>query len=309
MKLYDRHVTSTPQGRRSAVFAIADLRVAVVTAAIYPEEPRNRYKRFVEYEAKDLLTGEIYGGLRRVQLNMGVEDGDEDTLHPATKWLEARTEPFHVSSIKGRDTDGDQVLVGFINGHPLNGVILGVLGHPSGTYGASRAISERRYSIFKGTVVERLSTGAYKIEREEEDSRILMEENGDLTLEKESTQVHLSSTQALLKKGDTKVDLGEATAEVEALQIKLGSTAIQPVVLGTSAAALFASLGAAATALSAALIPIAAGQAVDAQLPVPTIITSSAVQVLIQSLNAFALALNAATATFPTTLSTKVKAE
>ncbi len=167
---YDNHPDSAgPQQTRLVgvypEFSIAGLRVGVVTAVHYTDDDTNAVRRHVLYDVRDINTSELYKNARRSAQMSGFEDGDEDVLQAATKNHDAtNTQPFKLTS-RGIDTDGDVVLVGFINGVRSAAIILGVLPHSQMTYGAKKADGKRRISIHKGTTLERKEDGSVEMRR------------------------------------------------------------------------------------------------------------------------------------------------
>jgi hypothetical protein len=147
----------------AAHYSIIGLREMVVVARYYIDDPNNRSKRFVEYSCRDLQTAEVFPGCRQLSAMGGVDDGDDNTLHPSTAPLGGGfSAKFNAQQAFARDSDGDQVLVGFVEGSRARPVILGVFRQiGSNTYGATAAQGERRLTQHKGTTVEIQKDGKY----------------------------------------------------------------------------------------------------------------------------------------------------
>jgi hypothetical protein len=100
----------------------------VVVRVHFPEDSSNRSKREVEYDIKPTLL--TLGVLTNVPLATGVHgivDAEEVLLKPAR--LVIPTGEYTASRSDPSQTDGDRVLVQFINGSFLNPVITNVLTH------------------------------------------------------------------------------------------------------------------------------------------------------------------------------------
>lgn len=186
-----------------AHYSISGMREMVITARYYIDAPQNRSKRFVEYTCRDLHTSELYPGCRQLSAMGGVDDGDDNTLRPATNLLPGATGVSGSGSIVNEQTpaavvDGDQVLVGFIDGSRSRPVIMGVFRHSgSNTYGATTAEGERRLTQHKGTSLELKSDGTYVITAKG-GSVIMLDTDGNVTVDaKGGATVNLSDGSAL----------------------------------------------------------------------------------------------------------------
>lgn len=147
-------------------YSITGLRVMVVVARYYIDQPQNRSKRYVEYTCRDVYTSELYQGCRQLSAMGGFTDGDDNTLRSATSFLPGATGTtgkFNQEQSPAKDTDGDQVLIGFIDGSSRRPVILGVFRHSASQYGANSTQGERRLTQHKGTTIEIQSDGKYII--------------------------------------------------------------------------------------------------------------------------------------------------
>lgn len=146
-------------------FSTTGLREMVVIDVRYVDDPSNRSNSSrVEYVCRDLHTSEEFPNVQRLQDLGGLDDGDDDVLHAVQQ---NRPGVVSTSVDKKRspanNTDGDRVLVGFINGARSRGVIVGAIRHPYSQYGAGRADGERRLTQHKGTKVEITKDGEYTI--------------------------------------------------------------------------------------------------------------------------------------------------
>ncbi len=165
-----------------AHFSIMDVREMVVVARYYVDDDRNRSKRFVEYTCRDLYTSELYPGCRQLSRAGSVDDGDDDTLRPAGSFLPGATGVTGAlvgEQTPAKDTDGDQVLVGFISGSRSRPVIVGVFRHSGSQYGATAAQGERRLTQHKGTTLEISSTGAYTLAHKT-GARVAIDDDGNV---------------------------------------------------------------------------------------------------------------------------------
>jgi hypothetical protein len=146
----------------SPSYSMFGLHVMVVVALKYVKQPGSRSNAQVEYECRDIETGDILSGCRRLDVMSGLTNGDDDVLHPATKMRPGA--PGKLSrQTPAQDTDGDRVLVGFIGGSRQRPVIIGVLRHTLATYGAQESDGERRLTTHMGTTIEIKKDGQYTI--------------------------------------------------------------------------------------------------------------------------------------------------
>lgn len=146
-----------------AHFSIVGLREMVVVDTVYVDQPGNRARAYVTYTCRDIHTGEVVPHCRMLVAKGGVSDGDDDVLHKAQKLLPGSKSQKFTRQTQALDTDGERVLVGFIEGARARGVILGVLTHTEATYGAKAADGERRLMLHKGTSIEIKSDGNYHL--------------------------------------------------------------------------------------------------------------------------------------------------
>lgn len=148
-------------------YSITGLREMVVVARYYTDDPNNRSKRFVEYTCRDLYSGEPVPGCRQLSAMGGVDDGDDNTLRPTTSFLPGTTGvsgELNKELAPANTVDGDQVLVGFVEGSHTRPVIIGVFRQSgSNAYGATAAQGERRLTQHKGTTIEIQQDGQYVI--------------------------------------------------------------------------------------------------------------------------------------------------
>lgn len=146
-------------------FSAVGLREMVVTGRKFTDEGGNRSRSYVEYTCRDLITGEGLKGVRRVHMAGGLDDGDDSVLRPAKALRAGVTAPAFGNHTPAHASDGDRVLVGFIEGSRSQAVILGVLSHSAGTHGAKAADGDRRLTLHKNTSVEFKQDGSYNITR------------------------------------------------------------------------------------------------------------------------------------------------
>lgn len=145
-------------------FSIAGLREMVVVGVRYTDDPDNRSGgAYVEYMCRDLYTSEIFKNVARLHDLAGLSDGDDNVLHTAQNPRPGNPKPIDKKRSPANDTDGDRVLVGFINGARSRAVIVGSLKHPYSKYGATKSDGERRLTQHKGTKILIASNGEYTI--------------------------------------------------------------------------------------------------------------------------------------------------
>lgn len=282
-------------------FSAMGLRLMVVTDVRYIDQPGNRSRRYTEYVCRDLQTGEFVYGCRTLSSLGGIDDGEDNTIAPATQVREgARLQQF-TTHTAARDTNGTMVLVGFIEGSRARGVILGSLPHSASTLGATQADGERRLVRHKNTSVEFKQDGTYVITRTASPTQattITVQPNGDVRVAHHSGAF---------------VHVEDALVTIEAAQVKLGASAGEAVVMGNTADAVMAQPAAAAAAALqapfAATLALLTAPAGDATTGVPTSLTVAAVVTLLTELSAYAAAVNTAFAAFQGALSIKVKTE
>lgn len=135
-----RHTNLTGE---SPHFSIAGLREAVVVARRFVDDPQNRSRSYVEYDCRDLYTMEPYIGCRRAYAMGGLNNGDCHVLRPATNLIEQTTGDVGPNT-PARRTDGDRVLIGFVEGSKSRAIIIGVLTHSFSHYGATAEDGDRR---------------------------------------------------------------------------------------------------------------------------------------------------------------------
>jgi hypothetical protein len=132
-------------------FSTAGLLECVVVDRRFVDEPGNRLRTSVEYDVRDLNTGEVLPSCRVAARMFGFEDGEEQVLRPASKSFKPG-QRFNKST-RANDTDGDIVVVGCISGSRERGVILGVLAHSKASYGTKLLDGERRFIVHKGSTL------------------------------------------------------------------------------------------------------------------------------------------------------------
>jgi hypothetical protein len=147
-------------------FSALGQREMVIVDRQFVDDENNQSKSAVEYTCRDLVTGEVIHGVRRLVTNGGLDDGDDAPLRAAAQLRPTAhpTTPFSQST-PASDTDGDRVLVGFVEGSRQRAVIFGVLTHRDARYGATKADGDRRLTVHKGTSIEIKQDGTYVITR------------------------------------------------------------------------------------------------------------------------------------------------
>jgi hypothetical protein len=168
-------------------FSILGLREMVVIGRRYKKDDFNRSRTQVEYTVRDLRTGDSFPGARRIDIMSGAEDGDDNVLHPAGKARKNSSGEVGPQT-PSANTDGDRVLVGFLEGSRSQPVIIGVFRHPDATYGSTADDGERRYSTHKGTSMEVTSSGAFKLVHKSGTS-ITIDDDGNVTVNVKSGKV------------------------------------------------------------------------------------------------------------------------
>lgn len=134
-------------------FSIIGHREMVVIGRRYKKDKFNRSKTQVEYIVRDIKTGDTFPGARRVDALGGALNGEDNVLHPAGKIRKNTTGDigFQTPAVS---TDGDRVLVTFLEGSRSQPVIVGVFRHPDATYGATEQDGERRLIVHNGAQIE-----------------------------------------------------------------------------------------------------------------------------------------------------------
>jgi len=150
---YDGHPKTAGQYQvsmtgRHADFSLAGLREGVVVDRRYVDQDGNRSRVTVEYDVRDILTGQRLTGVWRVAAAGGLDDGDDLPLRVASKTLDGKPITRYT---RADNLDGDHVVFGFIEGSRTRAVILGVRQHTGAKYGAKAEDGERRFSTHKGT--------------------------------------------------------------------------------------------------------------------------------------------------------------
>jgi hypothetical protein len=130
-------------------FSILGVREMVVVGRRYSKDNNNRSKTQVEYAVRDLRTGDVFPGARVANTLSGAVNGEDIVLHPAQKIRKGSTGAIGLHT-PAASTDGDRVLVAFLEGSRSQPVIIGVFRHPDATYGAVEADGERRLIMHNG---------------------------------------------------------------------------------------------------------------------------------------------------------------
>jgi hypothetical protein len=318
-------------------FSIVGLRQGVITERFFPDEDGNRSRTYVEYRVRDIQTGDVYEGVVKLSQTMGFEDGEEDVLHPATKNHDPNNLEVFKKTSKANNTDGQKVLLGFIEGSRNRAVILGAYPHSKMAYGARAADGERRHYVHKGTSRTVGSDGSYLVARNttgadgnEKTASLQIDAGGavqmnsgrgavltldeeNATLESTVNNARVAAQKDVYIQGLQKVDVSgdninvEATQVVtlEAGQIKLGAAALSGVMLGTTFNTMVA--GPLKTSVDV-LASLAAALVVD---PTGVNVAANAVvlQALIVNVQLLAQAISEAMFNVPAAISSKVKSE
>jgi hypothetical protein len=252
-------------------YSIAGLREMVVVERYFVGSPGNRSRSYVEYACRDIKSGDVIPGCRRLDVMNGLDNGDDNVLHPATKLRVGAPGKF-TRQTPANDTDGDRVLVGFVEGSRNRPIILGVLRPNGSTYGAKLIDGERRLTKHQGTTIEIKSDGAYVVTGSD-----VVKIAGQHVDVEGSAFAHVSSDQEV---------------QLEAPQVKLGANAVQPVIRALDFDAnVLVPIGAAAAAFQIALL---------------TAVTPANI---IAGLNTFLQAIQTSVGQFSTAVSTKVNVE
>ncbi len=251
----------------------------VVIDRKYVKQEGNRSRAQVMYTCRDIVTGDVIVGCRRLDVMAGLTNGDDNVLHPATKLRAGAPGKFNRQT-PANDSDGDRVLVGFIDGSRQRPVIMGVFRHSFATYGAQESNGERRLTQHQGTTIEIKDNGEYVI-------------------------TGVSGTALTVAADGTYTIAGVANVSIDGTQLKLGASAIQPVIRGTDFnASVLTPISTAAAVLLGVMATIP-GLVVP---PTPPNLAAASTAIA-AAVGAFSTALQAAIGAFPSSLSNKVKAE
>lgn len=262
----------------------------VVVDRKYVDQPGNMSRKYVEYVVRDIHTSEMFPGARRLSPMGGVSNGDDDVLHPATTRVPNATIPgvpgtLPIQQVPALNSDGDQVLVAFIEGSKLRPVIVGVFQHSANTYGANSVQGERRLTQHAGSSREYKVDGTY-IVTQKSGATLTLDPNGNITS---------------VPAGDGKVFLGSATATDAAVRGTTYRSAEDSYF--AAANALAEGLGAAIVALQAA-VPTLTGSPTQQEAFAAAVTALSAPGGLLASFVAAVSAFNAGVTSY---LSTKVE--
>lgn len=200
-------VAATSMTGKYPSFSIVGMREMVVIDRMFVDDDNNRSRSYVEYVCRDMHTGETVHGVRQLSAYGGLDDGDDNVLRPAAAVRDGVFVPFFNKSTPAKDTDGDRVLVGFIEGSRQRAIILGVLTHRYSAYGATKADGERRRTTHKGTSVETKADGTYVITRLNslsEEVTVTITPDGDVEIAGPITRSY-----RLKYSGDDAIELGE----------------------------------------------------------------------------------------------------
>ena len=167
-------------GRYPAFSKVAETE-GVVIDRFFTDDERNRSQTYVEYNVRDIRTGQIYYNCRYAHGTAGQTNGTEDILQPATQRLPGNPGPedFNPQTSPLIESDGDRVLIAFVHGAHHSPVITNVLPHRRSEYGAKREDGQRKFSVHQGLSVEVSKIGEYTITHKS-GSVIKMLDNGDV---------------------------------------------------------------------------------------------------------------------------------
>jgi phage gp45-like len=163
-------------------FSMIGHRECVIVGVRYTDDSGSRSRAYVEYECRDLHTGEVYTNVRRLEAMGGMTDGDDNVMRVQQQIRPGARSSKLTRFTRANDTDGDRVLVAFIGGARSRGVIVGVLTHSYAQYGAKTSDGERRLTTHKGTSVEIKSNGEYVVTHKSGTVLHLMD-NGDVVIQ------------------------------------------------------------------------------------------------------------------------------
>ena len=207
-------------------FSIVGVREGVVIEVHYTDQPSNKSKQFVEYDVRDLVNGQVYTAVRRLGATGEIDGGTEDVLVPASRIVNSIELFDKYTTANLGATNGDRVLLAFVNGAYHSAVILGVLPHARRTAGQTTTFDgHRRFSVHEGTNFEIKKDGTYVI------SRTLPTGVVSLTLSPDGTYVveHPSGSK-LTVNTDGSIELDGAGNS----SIRIGAGATESVVRGDS---------------------------------------------------------------------------
>lgn len=162
-------------------FSILGFREMVVTARRYKNDEFNRTRTQVEYTVRDLKTGDEFPGARRIDVMSGALNGDDNILHPASQ-VRKNSAGEVGKQTPAVSTDGDRVLVGFLEGSRSQPVIIGVFRHPDADYGAGSDDGERRMTKHNGTSTEIDKLGQFVLVHKS-GSTMTFKDNGDVEIQ------------------------------------------------------------------------------------------------------------------------------
>lgn len=290
-------------------FSMVGDRVCVVVDRFFIEDPKNKSKKWVEYNVRDLQTGVIYQHARKLERVSGIESSEEIVLHPATKSIKPGQKFY--KGLKALDTDGDLVLVSCIGGVAARSVITGCINRNDFERGATKEDGQRRLLYHFGITEEFKKDGSYHLQRGEASIDLNKDEEitltrGPLTVtlakDNKATLKHSSGGSVELSSTGTVIDgptlngvlLGANATEKAILGDRMKSTVIDPIQQATT------TLGVSLAAATVTLAP-------DLSTGIPTVATIATVAATLAALQVYLVTVNAALATFDLALSQKVK--
>jgi hypothetical protein len=153
---------------RYAAYSKSATSEGVVVARYACDDEGNRSKKFTEYDVKELRTGQVFRGVRRLSESGGVDSGDDIPLRPAQKSAEQGTlnngtfDPLESPLLS---SDGDHVVLAFLQGSQDSAVITGVVPHTRSAYANTKADGDRKFSIHRGTSMETKDDGTFIVRR------------------------------------------------------------------------------------------------------------------------------------------------
>ena len=239
---YDTHIPSNGVGGAQVsgkypAFSTTEHREGVVIAVHYIDDPRNRNRKYTEYDVRDLRSGQIYPACRRLHQTAGMDSGTDDILTPASAPLKSARGPlvFDPTVSPLAESNGDRVALAFIHGAHTSPIILGVLSHRATSYAARRVDGHRKFTTHRGTSVETKEDGTHVITRTLDaaagtKTTITVQPNGDVVV------LHDSGAKiSVLSDGSVEVEgSGSAKIHADPNVAKLDGQATSGVLLGFS---------------------------------------------------------------------------
>ena len=147
--------------KQAAQYSRFGLYRGVVQGIIYTDDPGNNHGEQIRYKIR--VRGQVYINAIDGRARGGIYDYDEYVFKPTEVVQQNVSLDDHAYDSL---TDGEHVLVGFIEGNAEVPVIICALPHPSGgVYKSNPTRADGRYkrSEFNGVEIETDKTGGYKV--------------------------------------------------------------------------------------------------------------------------------------------------